>query len=271
MPFDLLSLPQDVRNHILVCVAQLPIANLARASRVNRELNKQWKENPLLLKALLKTTQRLANHCPGPAPLEAVVHEQRTTTFNLAALPQDLRNHILGMLPIADVARALRVNKQWNDNPLLLKAMLKTMHGLAKRATYQLYCPKCLVNAAGVDDVADALCVNYWFQRLDDGIVVEHSALACRNCLQSQYEIAVESMDLVWLGAFLPASIEQDGSHICFMHPVFGMKAVRLLSAVRGHGVVERPEYMEGMEEQPLLDMNSGSREENPAPDWLLY
>ena len=78
-------------------------------------------------------------------------------------------------------------------------------------------------------------------------------------------------MDLVWLGAFLPASIEQDGSHICFMHPVFGMKAVRLLSAVRGHGVVERPEYMEGMEEQPLLDMNSGSREENPAPDWLLY
>ena len=96
MPFDLLSLPQDVRNHILVYVAQsYPIANLARASRVNRELNKQWKENPLLLKALLKTTQSLANHCPGPAPLETVVHEQRTTTFNIAGLPQDLRNHIL--------------------------------------------------------------------------------------------------------------------------------------------------------------------------------
>ena len=108
MPFDLLSLPQDVRNHILVCVAQLPIANLARASRVNRELNKQWKENPLLLKALLKTTQSLANHCPGPAPLEAVVLQQRPTAFDLAGLPQDLRNHILGMLPIADVARAAR-------------------------------------------------------------------------------------------------------------------------------------------------------------------
>ena len=65
MPFDLLSLPQDVRNHILVCVAQLPIANLARASRVNRELNKQWKENPLLLKALLRCFSRLQMKRPS--------------------------------------------------------------------------------------------------------------------------------------------------------------------------------------------------------------
>lgn len=266
MPFDLLSLPQDVRNHILVCVAQLPIANLARASRVNRVLNKQWKENPLLLKALLKTTQRLANHCPGPAPLEAVVHQQRPTAFDLAGLPQDLRNHILGMLPIADVARALRVNKQWNDNPLLLKALLKRMHGLAKRATYDVYCPECLINTMANDELADALCVNYWFEHRDDGIVCEHSALACRNCLQSQYESAVVSMDLVGLGANLPASMDEDGSNIHFVLPV-SSEPVRSLSAVRGHGVVET----QGMEEQPLLEMNSGLRDENPAPDWLLY
>ena len=39
MPFDLLGLPQDVRNHIIGYVAQLPAADIARALRVNRELN----------------------------------------------------------------------------------------------------------------------------------------------------------------------------------------------------------------------------------------
>ena len=46
--------------------------------------------------------------------------------FNLAGLPAELRNLVIGhvaQLPAADLARASHVNKQWNANPLLLKAM----------------------------------------------------------------------------------------------------------------------------------------------------
>ena len=51
MALSLAGLPAELRNLVIGHVAQLPAADLARASRVNRELN----EHPLLLKALLKT------------------------------------------------------------------------------------------------------------------------------------------------------------------------------------------------------------------------
>ena len=134
MPFDLAGLPQDVRNLILGYVAQLPAADLARASHVN----KQWNANPLLLKAMLKTVPVERRRCAArlaaiTSPVLDVVPVS-AMAFDLAGLPQELRNHIIGyvaQLPVADVARALRVNRGWNAHPLLLKALLKPARGAA--------------------------------------------------------------------------------------------------------------------------------------------
>ena len=251
MAFNLATLPAELRNLIIGHVAQLPAADLARASHVN----KQWNANPLLLKAMLKTVPwsdaAAARLAAITSPVLDVVPVS-AMAFDLAGLPQELRNHILGyvaQLPVADVARALRVNKQWSAHPLLLKALLKPMQGLEKRASYDVMCPECDVNTAKNDDFPDrmrrpdyALCVNTWDERRDDGTIVARSALACRTCLQYQYENVVAAIDP---DQDLPAANEEDGSSICFILPVPGKDPVpvRELSVVREHGLVERPEH----------------------------
>ena len=189
--------------------------------------------------------------------------------FDLLGLPQDVRNHIIGyvaQLPAADIARALRVNRELNEHPQLLKALLKTMQKLAKRASYDVMCPECGVDTAERDDLADALCVNAWEERRDDGTTVERSALACRNCLRYNHDMAVNMMDDPsnnW-----PDAHETDGSRICFMLPKPGgghtLVPVRELSVVQEHAVVEH-------QERGLMGMQNGSRDENPGPDWVLY
>ena len=56
MGFDFAGLPIELRNHILGYVVQLKLGDVARTSRMNKELN----EHPLLLKKMLKAMQRLA-------------------------------------------------------------------------------------------------------------------------------------------------------------------------------------------------------------------
>jgi hypothetical protein len=136
-------------------------------------------------------------------------------------------------------------------------------------------CPECGITSsedpglAERVDRADAICVNTWIERRDDGTVVSRSALACRTCLQYQYENVMAAIDP---DQDLPAANEADGSSICFILPVPGMDPVpvRELSVVREHGVVEFPAHLQHL---PLLEMNSGYREDgwNPDPDWLLY
>ena len=277
MAFNLAGLPAELRNLVIGHVAQLPAADLARASHVN----KQWNANPLLLKAMLKTVPVERRRCA--ARLAAItspvldVLPMSATAFDLAGLPQELRNHILGYMaqvPVADVARALRVNREWNAHPLLLKALLKPVQGLAKRASYDVMCPECGVNTAEGflenlrDDFGEAICANTWEERRDDGTIVARSALACRNCLQAQYENAIAAIDP---DQDLPAANEEDGSSICFILPVPGKDPVpvRELSVVREHGLVERPEHAQ---HYPLQEMNTGYRDEGcPDPDWLLY
>ena len=186
--------------------------------------------------------------------------------FDLAALPQDVRNHIIGYvakMPSETIARAVRVNRELNQHPLLLKALLNTMQKLAKRASYHVRCLECGVNTAEDDDLAEAICVNHWCE-WDDFLPIERSALACRNCLQYQWDGVTSTMDPE---QNLPDALEADGSRICFMIPKpdgkgHALVPVRELSVVRNHGFDGR---------DGLLPIQSGSRSENPRPDWVRY
>ena len=193
--------------------------------------------------------------------------------FDFAALPQDVRNHVIGyvaQLPAADIARAVRVNRELNQHPLLLKALLNTMQKLAKRASYDVYCPECGIDTSDEDNDRrwsreQALCVSKWYPPHEwrAGITVERSALSCRNCLQFQWDGVTSTIDP---GQDLPDALETDGSRICFItkpgkEPV--LVPVRELSLVREVKVERNIAAWEA-------GINTG-HDDNPGPDWVRY
>ena len=191
--------------------------------------------------------------------------------FNLAGLPQDVRNLIIGhvaQLPAADLARASRVNRELNQHPLLLKAMLKTLQMLTKRASYDVMCPECGIDTSDEDNDRrwsrdQALCVSKWHEQRDAGVTVERSALSCRNCLQFQWDGVTSTIDP---GQDLPDALETDGSRICFItkpgkEPV--LVPVRELSVVRE---VKLDRDIAAWE----AGINTG-HDDNPGPDWVRY
>ena len=191
--------------------------------------------------------------------------------FDLLGLPQDVRNHIIGYMakmPEGTIARALRVNRELNAHPLLLKAMLKTVQRLAKRPSYDVYCPECGIDTSVEDNDRawsreQALCVSKWHEQRDAGVTVERSALSCRNCLQFQWDGVTSTIDP---GQDLPDALETDGSRICFItkpgkEPV--LVPVRELSVVRE---VKLDRNIAAWES----GINSGGAV-NPGPDWVLY
>ena len=188
--------------------------------------------------------------------------------FDLLGLPQDVRNHIIGYMakmPEGTIARALRVNRELNEHPLLLKAMLKTVQRLAKRPSYDVYCPECGIDTSVEDNDRawsreQALCVSKWHEQRDAGVTVERSALSCRNCLQFQWDGVTSTIDP---GQDLPDALETDGSRICFITKPGNLVPVRELSVVRE---VKLDRDIAAWE----AGINTG-HDENPKPDWLLY
>ena len=191
--------------------------------------------------------------------------------FDLLGLPQDVRNHIIGYMakmPEGTIARALRVNRELNAHPLLLKAMLKTVQRLAKRPSYDVYCPECGIDTSVEDNDRawsreQALCVSKWHEQRDAGTTVERSALSCRNCLQFQWDGVTSTIDP---GQDLPDALETDGSRICFItkpgkEPV--LVPVRELSLVREVKVERNIAAWEA-------GINTG-HDDNPGPDWVRY
>ena len=191
--------------------------------------------------------------------------------FDLLGLPQDVRNHIIGYMakmPEGTIARALRVNRELNAHPLLLKAMLKTVQRLAKRPSYDVYCPECGIDTSVEDNDRawsreQALCVSKWHEQRDAGTTVERSALSCRNCLQFQWDGVTSTIDP---GQDLPDALETDGSRICFItkpgkEPV--LVPVRELSVVREVKVERNIAAWEA-------GINTG-HDDNPGPDWVRY
>ena len=191
--------------------------------------------------------------------------------FDLLGLPQDVRNHIIGYMakmPEGTIARALRVNRELNAHPLLLKAMLKTVQRLAKRPSYDVYCPECGIDTSVEDNDRawsreQALCVSKWHEQRDAGVTVERSALSCRNCLQFQWDGVTSTIDP---GQDLPDALETDGSRICFItkpgkEPV--LVPVRELSVVREVKVERNIAAWEA-------GINTG-HDDNPGPDWVRY
>ena len=191
--------------------------------------------------------------------------------FDLLGLPQDVRNHIIGYMakmPEGTIARALRVNRELNAHPLLLKAMLKTVQRLAKRPSYDVYCPECGIDTSVEDNDRawsreQALCVSKWHEQRDAGTTVERSALSCRNCLQFQWDGVTSTIDP---GQDLPDALETDGSRICFI-------------TKRGEDTVLVPVRELSVVREVKLDRNIAAWESginsggavNPGPDWVLY
>ena len=126
------------------------------------------------------------------------------STVGWLQLPVELRQDVLRFvsdLGLSDIVHALRVNREWNLSPILLKGLLKCMRPrlLPKLPlyNYEVKCSDCGVVGYEGNHWA-GLRYKTWCERRD-GSVVEHVDLACKDCIHGAGVFSSAGTDLTFL------------------------------------------------------------------------